>query len=53
VLTFDVQSADGTTLTFRGTPSGNDELAGAFSGTAWAVVKDALSGSWELKGQEP
>ena len=53
VLTFDLKSADGTTLTFTGTPSGSAHLSGTFSATAWVVIKDALSGSWDLKGPEP
>jgi hypothetical protein len=53
VLTFDVQAGDGTKMTFTGTLSGQADLSGTFTATAWAVVKDALSGSWKLARQGP
>jgi hypothetical protein len=53
VLSFALKAGDGTTFTFAGEVSGNDDLSGTFSATAWAVVKDALSGSWELARQAP
>jgi hypothetical protein len=53
VLSFAIKADDGTTLTFVGEVPGNTDLEGTFSATAWAVVKDALSGSWELARQAP
>ena len=53
VLTFEVKSPDGSTMAFTGTMTGNDDVSGTFSGTAWVVVKNALSGSWTLTRKAP
>jgi hypothetical protein len=53
VLTFDVKFPAGFTMAFTGTLAGNDDLSGTFSATAWAVVKNALSGSWTMTRQAP
>jgi hypothetical protein len=48
VLVFDFKAGDGSVMTFTGRMSGSTGLSGDFSATAWRVLKNALSGSWEL-----
>ncbi len=48
VLTFEAESPDGSKMHFTGTLVGKDTLSGEFNITAWVVVKDAVTGVWEL-----
>jgi len=49
VFTFSAQSDDASRSAFTGQLAGEGRLSGTFSATAWGVVKDALTGSWELE----
>jgi hypothetical protein len=52
VFSFKVR-AEGTVMTFTGQLAGDGALEGSFSADAWGVVKDALSGRWEVQRQGP
>jgi hypothetical protein len=49
---FSARAGDGSTFHFSGELVGQDRLAGTFTITAWGVVKDAGSGTWQLARQK-
>jgi len=48
VVALTIRSADNSAFKFRGTLSGHDAVTGDFTVTAWYVIKDAITGSWEM-----
>jgi hypothetical protein len=49
---FDLKADDGSSFTFRGAVH-NDTLTGEFTISAWGVVKNAGSGTWQMRRVEP
>ncbi len=43
------KAADGSKMTLTGQLDGPDRLVGSFDITAWGIIKNAVTGEWELK----
>lgn len=46
------KSADGSKMTLTGQLDGKDRLVGIFDITAWGIVKNGITGEWELERVE-
>lgn len=49
VLSFSIDYGDGTRLTFEGSLADPKRFSGTFSGIAWGIISDALSGRWQAE----
>lgn len=51
ILTFKVRAEDGSMVAYTGSLTDDETLSGVFSITAWLVIKDAVTGDWQIVRQ--